>query len=96
MGDVGKIRVPYLDSLDERFRAFVMCNFEMGYGRMMQIVSEVWREQHGDAALTVGDTYASVKKKIARCKREGHDWGDSGTEYDWCDRCAAARPRRRV
>jgi hypothetical protein len=60
----------------------------IGYGRMMQMISEVWRRSSPDDALSVGDTYFMLEKKRERCKKEGHDIRH-GQNWDWCDRCVA-------
>lgn len=80
---------------DGQFLAIVRLYHDIGYGRMMQIVSEEWHRIHGDSALTVGDAYAVVKRKQLRCKQEGHDWHEGG-EYFWCDRCGINRSKDRV
>ena len=92
MKDFGPVEIPYLSDMEGRFRSFVLNNRAMGYGRMMQMISEIWREQHGDGAHLANETYAGLAKKQKRCKAEGHDWSE-GSEYLWCDRCGASEPK---
>ena len=73
---------------DEDFAAFVEKNREFGYGRMMQVISELWREKDPRGALSVGETYGILEIKRARCAAVGHDVRH-GNSYDWCDRCGA-------
>ncbi len=73
---------------DEDFIAFVKRNRAFGYGRMMHLISELWRSEDPRGALSVGDTYGSLEKKRLRCTSEGHD-RSRGNSYDWCDRCGA-------
>jgi hypothetical protein len=86
---------------DDEFRTFVEKNRAFGYGRMMQLISELWREHDPAGALSVGDTYASCEQKRERCATLGHVV-HSGAHYDWCDRGGdqlgpntAGTPRRR-
>lgn len=67
---------------------------KLGYGRMMQMISQQWRREVGDGAAVATDTYHGVEAKKKRCKKEGHDWSP-GTEFMWCDRCGASKPIRR-
>lgn len=60
----------------------------IGYGRMMQIISNLWRDQDSIGALTVGETYGIEDLKRKRCRTEGHDTRKGGN-WDWCDRCGA-------
>jgi hypothetical protein len=71
---------------EKDFMAQVASHRRIGYGRMIQMISELWRDLHGDGALYANDTYSSLQKKRERCAREGHD-PSPGTCYDWCDRC---------
>lgn len=71
---------------DEEFRAFVEQNRAFGYGRMMQLISDLWRSQDPAGALSVGDTYSICALKRERCAAKGHI-RHSGGSYDWCDRC---------
>ncbi|HSX23219.1 MAG TPA: hypothetical protein VLE97_10650 [Gaiellaceae bacterium] len=73
---------------DEAFAAFVDRHREFGYGRMMHVISELWRATDPRGALSVGDTYGILEVKRARCAAEGHDVRH-GNSYDWCDRCGA-------
>jgi hypothetical protein len=73
---------------DEDFAAFVKRNRTFGYGRMMHLISELWRSQDPVGALSVGDTYGMLERKRSRCAAEGHDIRH-GNSYDWCDRCDA-------
>lgn len=81
---------------EELFMSTVTERRQVGYGRMMQMISGLWRAEVGDAALLANDTYHGYAAKLARCKREGHDWNDNaGGSYDWCDRCGTSTPRPR-
>lgn len=77
----------------DEFRAFVEKNREFGYGRMMQLISELWRERDPAGALSVGDAYAILELKRERCAALGHDV-HSGAHSDWCDRCGDELERR--
>lgn len=81
-----------ISALEIQFRRFVEQNPGIGFGRMMQIVSEVWHEKHGDSAHLANETYAGLKKKKQKCKRAGHDWSE-GSEVLWCDRCGANKKK---
>lgn len=65
----------------------------LGYGRMMQMISQQWRREVGDGAHCVTDTYNGVAAKRKRCRTGGHDWRPGGA-YDWCDRCNKGRPKK--
>lgn len=71
---------------DDAFMAFVKQHRSFGFGRMMHLISELWRSEDPRGALSVGDAYGVVEKKRERCALEGHD-RSSGNSYDWCDRC---------
>jgi hypothetical protein len=73
---------------DEEFILFVKRCRSFGYGRMMQLISNLWRLEDPKGALSVGDAYVTLERKLARCASEGHD-RRSGNSYDWCDRCGA-------
>ena len=77
------------ETRDEKdFLAQVARHRGIGYGRMMQMISELWRDLEGDGALYANDTYSSLFQKQERCAREGHD-PTPGRTYNWCDRCGA-------
>ena len=82
------------DLIESDFHRYVQTHREIGYGRMMQMISEIWHAEHGDAAHLANETYSGLAKKKRRCKREGHDWS-AGTEYFWCDRCGANKRKKR-
>jgi hypothetical protein len=65
----------------------------LGYGRMMQMISQQWRLEVGDGAKIANDTYNGIKNKRKRCRKEGHDWRPGGS-CDWCDRCDKSRPKK--
>ena len=65
----------------------------LGYGRMMQMISQQWRREVGDGAHVATDTYNGVAAKKKRCRKEGHDWRPGGC-CDWCDRCNASRTKK--
>lgn len=71
---------------DDEFKAFVERHRAFGYGRMMQLISDLWRAKDPAGALSVGDTYSICESKRTRCKTKGH-LRHSGGSYDWCDRC---------
>jgi hypothetical protein len=73
---------------DDAFTVLVKCHRAFGYGRMMQLISDLWRSEDPAGALSVGDTYYILEQKRQRCASEGHD-RRSGNSYDWCDRCGA-------
>lgn len=73
---------------DDVFIAFVKRNRAFGYGRMMHLISELWRSDDPVGALSVGDAYVMLERKRSRCALEGHDIRH-GNSYDWCDRCGA-------
>lgn len=68
------------------FKATVESCKEIGYGRMMEIISRIWQRQDPKGALTVGETYFIEEVKRERCKKEGHDVRE-GHDWNWCDRC---------
>ncbi len=82
----------WIDSEDEAFLFQVRIFRYIGYGRMMQIISDEYRRLHGDSALMVSETYGSMKAKRVRCQAEGHDFHD-GNEFRWCDRCDYSEPQ---
>lgn len=71
---------------DDAFAVFVKQHRSFGYGRMMHLISELWRSDDPVGALSVGDTYGMLERKRERCAAEGHDVRH-GNSYDWCDRC---------
>ena len=73
---------------EAEFLGFVEANREMGYGRMLQMISAIWYRSDPDGALTVGPCYGTMVRHRERCKKEGHDVSH-GTNWDWCDRCGA-------
>jgi len=73
---------------DQDFREFVLRHRAYGFGRMMDAISELWRQSDSKGALSVGDTYAILETKKRRCASDGHD-RRKGNSYDWCDRCGA-------
>jgi len=73
---------------DAKFREVVESFKEMGYGRMMQIISGIWYRKDPKGALTVGECYGIEELKKERCKKEGHDIRKGG-DWNWCDRCGA-------
>ena len=83
-----------LNKAEEYVMNVVEANSDLGYGRMMQMISGLWFDRHGGAAGCVTDTFNGVADKRKRCRKEGHDWGKMGTAYDWCDRCGKSRPKK--
>lgn len=77
-----------LNLAEQQFMVVVRENKDLGYGRMMQMISGRWRDEVGDGAFVFNETYAGLDRKIKRCKQEGHD-SFPGHDYDWCDRCGA-------
>ncbi len=86
------IPLAWADQRDRKFLDIVIQNRELGYGRMMLLISELWCQSDPKGALIVGDTYFIHDLKRKRCKQEGHDWRPGGS-YDWCDRCGTAREK---
>lgn len=79
----GAHRAPFED---ERLFAEIIHDYKhIGYGWMMQKISEIWLKEHGDGAFCITDTYSGVAAKEKRCATEGHDW--QAGENPWCDRC---------
>ena len=75
-------------SPDEDEKLFVQLIHDykrIGYGWMMQRISEIWRKEYGDGAFFMTDTYSGFEAKQKRCATEGHDW--QAGENPWCDRC---------
>jgi hypothetical protein len=87
-----KVRDIPLNMDEAMFFQSVLAWKGIGYGRMMQMISQQWRREVGDGAHCVTDTYNGVEAKKKRCEREGHDWRPGGS-YDWCDRCGDSRSR---
>ena len=82
----------WMNATDKRFARLVEEMQQMGYGRMMQIISEIWFRIDPMGALTVGPCYGTMEKIRERCRKEGHDISHGGS-YDWCDRCGAQLPK---
>ncbi len=76
----------WMDPQDKSFLTFIRDKRWMGYGRMMQIISEEWYRVYGGSAHTCGPCYSTMEQRRERCAAEGHDWSE-GNEYKWCDRC---------
>lgn len=68
------------------FIGFVEANREIGYGWMLQMISELWHRSDPVGALTVGPCYGTLDRHRERCKKEGHDVSH-GHDWNWCDRC---------
>lgn len=73
-------------SRDKEFLEIVKRLRPMGFGRMMQIISDLWYQDDPKGAFTVGECYGVEELKRERCKKEGHDMR-KGTNWNWCDRC---------
>lgn len=71
---------------DAAFVAYVQRFRTFGYGRMMHLISELWKRSDPDGALSVGPCYGTLVQHRERCAQEGHDVSH-GTSWDWCDRC---------
>lgn len=71
---------------EAEFRKTVESCQQVGYGRMMEIISGIWHRKDSKGAFTVGETYGIEELKRERCKKEGHDIA-KGTNWNWCDRC---------
>lgn len=82
-----------LNANEAEFLSAVKFHRAMGYGRMLRMISHLWRDEAGDIALCVTDTFHGVAAKEKRCKEEGHDWRPGG-DFDWCDRCNVNRPKK--
>ncbi len=67
------------------FAELVKVSRRIGYGRMMQLISGIWKDQEGDGAHCVNETFAGLALKQKRCEIEGHDIGPDTA--GWCDRC---------
>ena len=80
---------------EEAFRSFILQKWvrNIGFGRMMQIISEEYQKIDPMGALTVGDCVGTMRRKRERCKREGHDWR-RGKGHTWCDRCGEMKSPR--
>lgn len=83
---------PPLNHQEAQFIHFVEAHSDLGYGRMMQLISGLWRDKDPIGAQLVNETYGGLALKKKRCKREGHDWSNGRTRQ-WCDRCGASRPK---
>lgn len=83
---------PALNGYEKNFIDYVVQNRDIGYGRMMQMISGLWYDLAGDGAHCVSDTFGGVRRKKSRCRRLGHDW-EPGSSLLWCCRCGANKSK---
>lgn len=66
--DLDKMQFPPQSGAEEEFMHFVAANAGIGFGRMMQLVSDYWRTKDPVGALSVGPCFGTVDVKVEDVK----------------------------